>query len=83
MANQKAAPTPTEFQAGMIAALTRKQGATRPEMQAASGAKTMPNAFFLDRMAKRYGYDCYADYTDRTDLLVYQFVRPGKKPTAY
>jgi hypothetical protein len=76
-------PTPTAIQAATIKALTRKQGATRAEIRTAAGSKTMPNAFFLNKLAERFGYECYADAAPRTDVLVYQFVKPGAKPTAY
>jgi hypothetical protein len=78
-----ATPTPTAIQAAMIKVLVSKRGATRPEMQAAAGSKTMPNAHFLNLMADRFGFECYADKAPRSDLLVYQFVKPGAKPTAY
>jgi len=81
--NGKPAPREGSFQAAMIKVLVRKQGATRPEMMAAAGSKTMPNAHFLNLMADRFGYECYADKADRADVLVYQFVLPGQKPTAY
>jgi hypothetical protein len=81
--NGKPAPREGSFQAAMIKVLVRKQGATRPEMQAAAGSKTMPNAHFLNLMADRFGYECYADKADRADVLVYQFVLPGQQPTAY
>ena len=81
--NGKPAPREGSFQAAMIKVLVRKQGATRPEMMAAAGSKTMPNAHFLNLMADRFGYECYADKADRSDVLVYQFVLPGAKPTAY
>jgi hypothetical protein len=67
----------------MIKALTRKQGATRAEIQAAAGTPNQTNAFFLNKLAERFGFDCYADKAERTDVLVYQFVKPGQKPTAY
>jgi hypothetical protein len=81
--NGKPVPREGSFQAAMIKVLVRKQGATRPEMMAAAGSKTMPNAHFLNLMADRFGYECYADKADRSDVLVYQFVLPGAKPTAY
>jgi hypothetical protein len=81
--NGKPAPREGSFQAAMIKVLVRPQGATRPEMQKAAGSKTMPNAHFLNLMADRFGYECYADNADRADVLVYQFVLPGAKPTAY
>jgi len=81
--NGKPAPREGSFQAAMIKVLVRKHGATRPEMMAAAGSKTMPNAHFLNLMADRFGYECYADKADRSDVLVYQFVLPGQKPTAY
>jgi len=81
--NGKPAPREGSFQAAMVKVLVRPQGATRPEMQKAAGSKTMPNAHFLNLMADRFGYECYADKADRSDVLVYQFVLPGAKPTAY
>jgi hypothetical protein len=79
----KTTPTPTAIQAAMIKVLVSNRGATRPEMQDAAGSKTMPNAHFLNLMADRFGFECYADKAPRSDLLVYQFVKPGAKPTAY
>jgi hypothetical protein len=73
----------TAFQSAMIKLLLRKQGATRPEMQAAAGSKTMPNAFFLDRIAAKLGLICWAGPADRASVTVYQFVKPGEKPTAF
>jgi hypothetical protein len=77
------APKMTAIQTAMIKQLTRPQGATAAECQKAAGSKTKPNAFFLDRWATRFGYVCFADYREDETTIVYQFVRPGQKPTAY
>jgi hypothetical protein len=82
-ANGVKTPRPGTFVAKMVELLVRKQGATRPEMKEGCGSKTMPSANGLDPLAAKFGYVCFAANAARTPLLVYQFVKPGQKPTAF
>ena len=79
-----AAPKATEIQAAWLKLLTRKSGATRSQLQEASGSPFPPDAWHLDRLAARFGFVNFVDSTKKSGReQIYQFVRPGETPTAF